>query len=463
MAYGNELLKNIYFNSPSFIKNLFSSAYGLNARFKRYGDYYQKWLNYLEKSQYFTNEELIRIRDEFAIDFINKSLAFNEFYKKNYEVQEIKTIEDISNLPILDKNTVKENLNLLIDKRLKKVITSHSSGTTGSSIIFPLTTECFQREYAFRSLHYLWSGVDLRKKPKIATFSGHPVSNPNSKKPPFWAYDYVNNWLLFSSYHLSEDLVHYYIEELVKFNPVLIHGYPSSVYLISLAFKKYGKKLSNLKSIYTASETLMDFQRKAIEDAFQIKVYNWYGNSEMCANIVECDKGSLHLKYEHSFVEILNEINQQCKSGEKGRLICTGFGNPAFPLIRYDIKDEVIISEKQQCPCGRGGLLIKEVIGRIEDYIITPSGRKIGRLDHLFKDTLFIKEAQIYQGKIDEIELRVVTENNKIHPDDEKKIWQEIRLRFSDEMNVKIVPQKKIERGPNNKFKFIVSELEKNK
>ncbi|MCX8009754.1 MAG: hypothetical protein N3A61_01245, partial [Ignavibacteria bacterium] len=291
MAYGNEFIKKIYFNSPSFIKNIFASIYGYKAKKARYGQYYHKWLNYLEKSQYITNEELIKIRDEYTIDFVNEVLMSNEFYSRKYKIQKIASVSEINNFDLLEKNKVRENLNILIDKRFNNVITSHSSGTTGSAIIFPLTIECFQREYAFRSMHYIWSGVDLRRKPKIATFSGHPVASPNSKKSPFWAYDFVNNWLLFSSYHLSDDLVRYYIEKLVKFNPVLIHGYPSSVYLISLAFKKYGKELSNLKSIYTASETLMDFQRKAIEEAFQVKVYNWYGNSEMCANIVECEKG----------------------------------------------------------------------------------------------------------------------------------------------------------------------------
>lgn len=462
MSYGNDYIKKIYYLSPYMIKNFIASIYGFFQRHDRYGVTYKKYKQFLFESQYWTNEELINYRDEKTIDFINYSIENNEFYRTSNLYHKINSITELKDFPIINKKIIRANLEKLKNNKIRiPYRLTHTSGTTGSSIIFPLSDYCFQREYAFRTIHYLWSGVDLRLKPKIATFSGHPVANPKRKKRPFWAYDFVNNWLLFSSYHISDDLVRYYIEELIKFNPVLIHGYPSSVYLISLAFKKYGKKLSNLKSIYTASETLMDFQRKAIEDAFQVKVYNWYGNSEMCANIVECENGRLHLKYEHSFVEILNYNNQQCKPGEKGRLVCTGFGNPAFPLIRYNIKDEVIISEEEKCPCGRGGLLIKEVVGRVEDYIITPSGRKIGRLDHIFKDTLHIKEAQIYQGKTDEIELRIVPENSKINADDEKKIWQEVRLRFSDEINVKIVPLKKIERSPNNKFRFIVSELAK--
>lgn len=458
--YGNSLIRFFYYNSPPIIKNIIATSYGLKAIKDRYGEFYKKWLNFLEKSQYLPNEFLINFRNLKTIDFVNQALRLNSFLRNFYGVDKIDNIEDLKTFPLIDKDFLRKNLDKIkIKRKGEKIRISHSSGTTGSAIIFPITLECFQREYAFRALHYKWSGVDLDKRPRIAIFSGHPVANVNRSNPPFWVYDFANNWLLFSSYHLSDNLLTYYINELVKFQPELIHGYPSSIYLVAIAYKKYGKTLKNLKAVYTASETLLDFQRKVIEDAFQVKVFNWYGNSEMCANIVECEKGRLHLKFEHSFVEILNDKNEECKPGEKGRLVCTGFGNIAFPLIRYDIKDEVIISEEQSCPCGRGGVIIKEIIGRIEDYIITPSGRRIGRLDHLFKDTVGIKEAQIYQNKIDEVEIRVVPETGQLNKDDEEKILKECNLRFGKELKVKIEVVEEIPRGPNNKFRFVICEI----
>lgn len=461
MSYGNNFIRKIYDFSPYSIKNLIATIYGAKAHYQRYGYHFYYWYNFLKKTEYYSSQELTKLRDQITIEFINRVLSHNSYYKKNYNTKFINSITDIKKFNIIDKNEMRNNLELIIDKSYKKLIKSHTSGTTGSSLIFPITLECFQREYAFRAIHYSWSGVNFTSKPKIATFAGHPVAKPRQANPPFWVFDYLNNWLLFSSYHMSELFLRDYVKKLEEFNPVLIHGYPSSVYLVSLAFKKYGKSLTNLKAVYTASETLLDFQRKAIEDAFQVKVYNWYGNSEMCANIVECENGRLHLKYEHSYVEILNEKNQDCKPGDRGRLVCTGFGNPAFPLVRYDIKDEVVVSEETYCPCGRGGLLIKEIVGRIEDYILTPSGKKIGRLDHLFKDTLNIKEAQIYQNKIDAIEIRVVPFNGELLKEDIKKILKEISLRIGDELNVNIIQVSHIERGSNNKFKFVVNELDK--
>ncbi len=459
LTYSNKVLRYIYFSSPNIIKNLLASVYGLIQRKERYGVFFNQYLKFLKESQWWDNSKLIEYRDSKTLNFIKYAIRSTEFYR-NWN--EIDNISEIKKLPIIDKQIVRSHYREIIPKDINKfkIRMSHTSGTTGSALIFPLTIECFQREYAFRAIHYSWSGVDLTKKPKIVTLSGHPVAHPDVKKPPFWVYDYVNNWLLFSSYHLSDNLMKYYVNELEKFNPELIHGYPSSVYLISKAYKKYGRnKLKNLKAIYVASETLFENQRKEIEEVFQVKVFNWYGNSEMCANIVECEKGRLHLKYEHSFVEILNENNEDCNPGEKGRLICTGFGNLAFPLIRYDIRDEVIISNEKECPCGRGGLIIKEILGRVEDYIFTPTGRRIGRLDHLFKDTMGIKEAQIYQEKIDEIEIRVVFENRKLKNDNIKILLDECNLRFGNELKVRIIEVDSIPKGSNGKFKFVINKL----
>ena len=169
---------------------------------------------------------------------------------------------------------------------------------TGFALVFPISRTAFQIEYAFRAMHYKWGGVDYRNRDKVAMCSGHPVTLPSRLKPPFWSFDLANNHMYFSSYHMSNDTLRYYIQKLEEFDPLLLHGYPSSIYLLALAYKKYGKGGMALKAVYTSSETLLDFQRKAIEEAFQVRVFDWYGTSEMSANIVECECGELHLKAE---------------------------------------------------------------------------------------------------------------------------------------------------------------------
>ena len=52
-------------------------------------------------------------------------------------------------------------------------------------------------------------------------------------------------------------------------------------------------------------------------------------------------------------------------------------------------------------------MILDEILGRIEDYIITPEGRFVGRLDHLFKDAKYVKNGQIVQNDIEQVIIRI--------------------------------------------------------
>ncbi len=82
----------------------------------------------------------------------------------------------------------------------------------------------------------------------------------------------------------------------------------------------------------------------------------------------------------------------------RGEVIATGFANRAMPLFRYRTGDVATLRKHAGCSCGRSRPIIEELDGRIEDYVVTPDGRRIGRMDHVFKDALLVKEAQILQS-----------------------------------------------------------------
>lgn len=456
MNYSKKSIRSLYYALPQSAKNLISTVYGFQQRRVRYGKKFYETLNFLRESQYWSNEKLLEYQKNQVAEFLKEVIPNTPFYKNDSRYQE----NNFENLPIIKKQHLRHNLKDFYHQNLKNIphIWAHTSGTTGSAIVFPISLEHFEREYAFHALAYEWGGVSLTNRDKVAFCSGHPVAPPDRKKPPFWVYDYANNWLYFSSYHLTSENLKYYINELDKFQPVMFGGYPSSIYLLALAYEKYGNGKLKLKSISTSSETLLDFQRKKIETVFNAKVFNLYGNTEKCAYIIECEKGELHLKLEHSAVEILNDQNEPCSFGETGRIVSTCFGNCAFPLIRYDVGDVVTISENKTSVCGRGGVLIDKIIGRVEDYIVTPDNRFVGRLDHLFKDSLNVKEAQIVQKQKDEITIRLVCENN-FSENDRKLILNEARLRLGNEIKIKFEQISEIPRTSNGKFRFIVSEI----
>jgi phenylacetate-CoA ligase len=101
---------------------------------------------------------------------------------------------------------------------------------------------------------------------------------------------------------------------------------------------------------------------------------------------------------------------------------------------------------------------VKEIDGRKEDYVILPNGVAVGRLDHIFKDLVNIREAQIYQRQQGQIELRIV--KGKSYTDkDEQELLKETCKRVGDDMEITVRYVDAIERTIAGKLRFVLSEL----
>lgn len=445
-----------------------TSFYGYKRSKLSYGDSYFEHVKFLAEAQYWPADKINEYSWGRIKGFIEHAYQHTEFYKNqfkqiNLKPDDFRSFEDFRKLPIINKKIVRQHIDNIVPENINKdhVFYQHTSGTTGTPLKFPISGKAYQMDYAYRDLVYKWGGIDIHKKDKIAFFSGHPVADINRPRPPFWSYDFFHKWMFFSSYHLSDNHLPHYIKKLEEFQPKALHGYPSSIYLIALANQKYGRGILKNLSIFTCSESLMDFHIKAIQDFFDAKIFDLYGSAESVARISCCPDGERHIMPTYSYVEILNDRYEPAKLGEEGRIVGTNFNNLLFPLIRYDLGDTVVVSADQNSKCGRGGLLIDRINGRKEEYIVTPDGRKVGRLDHLFKDAHHVKNAQLVQNKIDELIIKIVRENgyNEHH---EKIVLKEARNRLGTEIKIVFDYVENIPKMSNGKYRFIVSKIQSN-
>ncbi len=449
---------------PPFAQDIGTSLYGLRLRKSMLGKEYREFYNAIEKNQFFTNIQSKRYQEENLVNFLKFSLLNVPYYRKlasklNLSVDKINSAEDISKFPILDKETLRAHLKDFTSEPFNnpkaKVVMKHTSGTTGKGLHITLSRECQQIEYAFRNLHMSWAGIYPGMK--IAFFAGHPVANPTNTEPPFWARDLVNNSLYFSSQHISPKNMASYLSRLNKYNPDLLIGYPSSIYLIALGIIESNLKSIRPHAVFTSSETLLEYQKDAIRDAFACKIFNYYGNAERVGCIMECEYGNLHVQSEYSYIEFINQNGSKASSGEIGEMICTGYRNKAMPLIRYCVGDLAIPSDNE-CPCGREGIIVDKIIGRVEDIIITPEGKHVGRLDHLFKDMLNVKEAQIVQESIESVTINIVKRNG-FNSSDLQLLKQEARLRLGSEIKLIFKFVDNLNRDRSGKLRFVISNV----
>jgi phenylacetate-CoA ligase len=178
----------------------------------------------------------------------------------------------------------------------------------------------------------------------------------------------LENVSFLNTYVLSAEVLDKYITFMRKFNPEVIRGYASSVYLIAKYMSEKGIKCAHPKAVITTAETLLDFQRKTIEEAFNCQVFDYYGSREIGSIAAECEvHNGYHISAENLVLECVKD-GEQVSAGENGEILLTSLRNYGMPFIRYAIGDVGKLSE-DPCACGRGLPLLASIEGRISQFM----------------------------------------------------------------------------------------------
>jgi len=193
------------------------------------------------------------------------------------------------------------------------------------------------------------------------------------------------------------------------------------------------------------AESVLPYQRELIRRAFCVDPISHYGMAEGVANISPDTQGVYRVDEDFSAVEFVP------RGDGTYRIVGTNYANPAFPLIRYDTGDIARLESEES-------RVVIDIDGRREDFIVTKSGARIGRLDHVFKDITSVREAQIVQRTEGEAEIRVVP-GPEFRAAEARRIEQEMRERTGNDLDVSVVQVDSIPRTASGKLRFVVSEV----
>jgi phenylacetate-CoA ligase len=237
----------------------------------------------------------------------------------------------------------------------------------------------------------------------------------------------------------------------------------SPTLLETLVRAAQGKPVDSLEGLRVIAATLTEAARRQIESATGLAVQQPYGLNEIGAVACRCAAGRYHVNAEHCVVEIVDENNRPCRTGEFGRVLVTALTNVVMPLLRYDTDDvaEVLAGE---CPCGRTLPSFGRILGRYRATQYTPEGTT-RRLDLLF-DTIRgqplallqnLREYQLHQYRDGRFELRLATRGD---PDPRllgalREAWQ----REAGDAALEIIRVEAIARTPGRKTQEFTSEF----
>lgn len=457
-------LMTIYKFLPIPLQNIAVTMQGFKIKKQRYGGNFNKYVNELDESQYFDKKTIKENQEERLKCIVKVAYDNVPYYRKLFrenhlKPSDIRYIEDLNKIPILEKETIKKFGDDFISEDIdrKNIVAITTGGTTGTPLIIYYTKDTIRYVFALgeaRVKH--WAGV--KSGDKLASFlHGVDAFVPISQtKPPFWRWNKVYNQLLFSVFHMNENNLKYYVKKYNEFQPKIIQGYTSAIDIFSKYILKYKIKVFPPKAILVSSETLFDRQRRDIENAFNSKVYNGYSGAENVAIITECEKGRLHINPESSIVEFKKIVGTE----NKYEIIGTNLFNIAMPLLRYRIGDVVTLTNETKCPCGRNFPLIKSIEGRMDDMLMTPEGNYVGSAPMSVAIELVnnIKEVQIIQNKIDEIIVKVV-KVEKFNKYDLNLLIDRLKERLGKKVSIKVVFVNQIKRTRAGKFRFIISNI----
>jgi phenylacetate-CoA ligase len=297
----------------------------------------------------------------------------------------------------------------------------------------------------------------VSRQDRWAMLGGQLVTSALHSRPPFWVWNRAMNQLYMSSYHLAPDLVPYYLEALKRFRIQYLWGYTSALHVLAQEVLRIGRNDLKLKVAITNAEPIYAHQRKEIGEAFQCPVRETYGMSEMVAAASECQCGHLHVWPEAGRLEIWHEAAKGA-DGLCGDLLCTGLLNADMPLIRYRVGDRVTGPiEFSSCECGCRLPILGGIEGRTDDVLFTADGRRIGRLDPVFKSHLSVREAQIEQETLERIRVRYVPAPG-FTSTDAKSIVARLQARLGP-VQVVLEPVPQVPRTANGKFRAVICSL----
>lgn len=463
----NPWLKRLYDVSPVAVQNVLLSAFSARLERQRYGGRFREFRSLLEESEYWDVARMRAWQEERLRHIVRHAYATVPYYRELFDLHGIRPdhfsgLDDLQKVPVLTRDIVKRRLKDLVSTAYppSKRVEGHTSGTTGSPLTLFYSPDMMAMNYAVFDRQYRWAGIRMeRNGDRIAMLRGNVVVPLKQSRPPFWRFNRRLNQLYLSSFHLKPDNMPFYFEALRTFRPKVLDGYPSSVYVVAKSLLNRNERIP-LHAVITSSETLYDFQREAIEKAFECRVFDYYAAAERVVFSVECERHEgHHLCEEYGITELLDESGNPVSPGTEGYVVGTTLHNEAMPLIRYQMSDRGAMKIKA-CSCGRPLPLMEDITTKAEDMLRLRDGRMIppSVLTHPFKPLDCIEASQLIQTDVDRLLIRLVP-----RPDYNDRygetLTRELKARLGDDMRIDIELTDALERTSSGKFKWVISHV----
>jgi len=420
-------------------------------------------LKRLEESQFWPREKIFeyqfsRIRDILLYAYQHTGFYRQRFDDAGFDPFKFTKLSDLSRIPFLTKNEIRNSLNDLISRRHTKseLHFSETGGTTGVKMKFYRDNACLSQKEAALYRFEKWAGWDFGHRMGLVwtaqqDYVGHWTKKAKIKNELF------GRQVVFPAAILDEESISHYVNLLIRKRPVMIRAFTSPIYEVSKYITDNNIDEIELKGVITTGEPLYDHQRRLISSAFHCDVFDSYRSREAGPLAQECElHNGMHINAESLYIETVQPANPEAFEDGIGEIVVTDLLNYGMPLIRYKMGDMGILSD-EKCPCGRGLPLLKRLAGRTSDIFYTPDKRCVtaGSLVLYLVDEApgLLGQVQIIQDKLDHLTIKMTSDpapTNEII-EHQAKI---VKSLFGDSMKISFEIVDEIARSKSGKYQF---------
>lgn len=434
-------------------------------RLLRHGRTYRRTFAQLAESETWTPELMAGLQSKLLLELLSEARLGTDYYRdalasfSDPDLSALTQRLDVRALPLLDKATLKRNTSSFDNRLRRSVARSSTSGSTGSPLEVHYDRRSIEISFGFLHRHRAWLG--LGRWPKSVRLSGRQLQRSDEQRPPYWMANPFERQLLVSTYHLQDAAFESIARRIRRFAPTVIDGYPSAIQALGTGLHQYGG-VPSVEAIITTAETVTPNIRDQIERTLGAPLFDYYSASEGAPLIQQCERGGLHMRPESGIFEVLDPGGEPVPRGEAGELVVTSFRQWKTPLIRYRTGDSIVLPETERlCPCGRSLPLVQRILGRQEDFILTPDGRSIGMFAYrTLKYISGLREAQIVQTSPTTFIVHAALDGTQSQSDVLAQITDVFTRILGYYPHIEMHTHTQVPRGPSGKLRAVIREFD---
>jgi phenylacetate-CoA ligase len=426
------------------------------------GGTYCKWRSFLRKAERWP-PEMIRIWQARRLREIVRHAwdnceGYRELYRKaGVTPADIQDVDDLPHLPCVTKQMLQNNLEAF-SAPLQGRHYIATGGSTGIPLGFYVTRQNTHIEKAF--MYAGWRRTGWKPGRCTAVLRGAFVGSQTQ----LWEYDSYWRQLNMSSYYLAPEALPVYLEGLQHFQPETLQAYPSACLLLADLLEDYGRPVElPFRFIMLGSENLYDWQVEKLCHVFpQARLFGWYGHTEMAVLAPWCEhRDTFHCWPFYGLTEVLDEKGCEVSEGEEGEIVGTSFHVMATPFIRYRTMD-MAVKGPPRCPdCRRNFQILNNIMGRLQEVIVTADGRYISMTAINMHDRIFdaLRQFQFLQEEPGRVIFRYVAKHPPLTPNEESYIRHRLQIKLGEDMELLLQSVLEIPLTSRGKLRFLEQRL----